>query len=103
MNYMKGVEKILMLSIVFWGLNLSAQSKTSVLLDLDNFMKGRTNTVIDSTSKISFVRTQLYKPQKINDLPIFCKMEELIFKKSKMNLRINLGSNDYVRKLEGKL
>ena len=35
-------------------------------------------------------------------LPIFCRMEEMLYRKSGLNLRINLGSNDQVRLLEGK-
>lgn len=51
-----------------------------------------------------YLRINDYNEKKnyIKKLPLFCKMEELIFKQSGINLRINLGTNDQVRKLEGK-
>ena len=35
-------------------------------------------------------------------LPIFCKFEHKLSQKSKINVRMRLGSLDYVNKLEGK-
>jgi hypothetical protein len=39
---------------------------------------------------------------KTNDLPFFCKMEEKLQSKSNLNLRMRLGSVEYVDKLESK-
>jgi len=48
------------------------------------------------------IQTILNEKKSYRVLPIFCKMEALVYKSSKINLRINLGSNEYVRMLEGK-
>ena len=37
-----------------------------------------------------------------NQLPLFCKIEHKLSKKSNVNLRMRLGNLDYVNKLEGK-
>lgn len=42
------------------------------------------------------------KEWKSSDLPIFCKAEHLIQKKSGIAFRFRLGSLDYVNALEGK-
>ncbi|HOY13748.1 MAG TPA: hypothetical protein PLY70_11430 [Saprospiraceae bacterium] len=58
-----------------------------------------------SADRLSFKIDQKLSSTKkdyLENLPLFCRMEELIFKQSGLNLRINLGSNDQVRKLEGK-
>lgn len=99
---MKEVKEILTISLLFLAFVSHAQKVNKTFPNLNDVMKGRVAVSVDSTSFVSQSRNTLFKPQKIGDLPLFCRMEELIFKKSKMNLRINLGSNDYVRKLEGK-
>ena len=38
----------------------------------------------------------------VDRLPLFCKFEHKISQKSKLNVRMRLGSLDYVNKLEGK-
>ncbi len=49
--------------------------------------------------------TSIIKQRSIFDadkLPLFCKIEHKLAKNSKVNLRMRLGSLDYVNKLEGK-
>ncbi len=111
---MKAVkDKILLITLVIiciCGKNLRAQSFTFIKpvfkLQVPLVMPHLTNNHFSTaTERITFQfdhRLNSTKKDYINTLPIFCKMEELIFRQSGMNLRINLGSNDDVRKLEGK-
>lgn len=47
-------------------------------------------------------QSQLYSPFEVKNLPIFCKIEHQLSKSSNVNVRMRLGSLDYVNKLEGK-
>ena len=111
---MKAVkDKILLVALVLiciCGKNLSAQSFTFIKpvfkLQVPIVMTHLTNNHFSTaTERISFQfdhHLTSTKKDYVNNLPLFCRMEELIFRQSGMNLRINLGSNDDVRKLEGK-
>ena len=60
-------------------------------------LKGyKADAVMKSTSSVSVKK---FDPQ---ELPMFCKMEHQMWSSSKMNVRIRLGSLEYVDKLEGK-
>jgi hypothetical protein len=61
-------------------------------------------STLQSFDLYNFVEIQsiLEEKKSFKVLPLFCKMEALVYKSSKINLRINLGSNEYVRMLEGK-
>ncbi len=50
-------------------------------------------------NKIDFPKQAKYS---IDQLPIFCKIEEKLFRNSQTNVKIRLGSVDYVDRLEGK-
>ena len=61
---------------------------------------------LDLLAKLPDYKIQTVKKQRsifdVEKLPIFCKFEHKISQKSKLNLRMRLGSLDYVNKLEGK-
>lgn len=67
---------------------------TTSSLDRLNFDSEENFTLTTSVMKI-----EKFNP---NDLPMFCKMEHQMWSSSKMNVRIRLGSLEYVDKLEGK-
>lgn len=56
---------------------------------------------IDTTKRI-LKPIQIKNPYFINEQPIFCKWEELWTRSSNINLRLRLGSLQYVDELEKK-
>lgn len=61
---------------------------------------------MDLLAKLPNSKTLSFKKQRsifdVEKLPFFCKFEHKISQKSKLNVRMRLGSLDYVNKLEGK-
>ncbi len=55
---------------------------------------------VPKTEKVSILKQRSIFDA--NKLPLFCKIEHKLSKKSNVNLRMRLGSLDYVNKLEGK-
>ncbi len=64
-----------------------------IIIDSKNVNPKSTNLKHDILSEHAF------RPE---DLPIFCKIEYNISRTSKVNIRMRLGSLDYVNYLEGK-
>lgn len=104
---MKAASKLVFFCFLLMG-------KSSLFAQQFHF--GSTPFKLDKTANISSLKivddsevfhiSQQWKSEEMDfhleQLPIFCRMEELVFKGSGINLRINLGTNDQVRKLEGK-
>lgn len=55
---------------------------------------------VPKTTKVSVLKQRSIFDA--NKLPLFCKIEHKLSKNSNVNLRMRLGSLDYVNKLEGK-
>lgn len=71
----------------------------------EQFIISRENTVASSQQidrLPDLTNTRWTKEWKASDLPIFCKAEHHIQKKSGIAFRFRLGSLDYVNALEGK-
>lgn len=99
-NCMKGVSKILL--IAFFAIGLTNTICGQKLPYAEHLLKNEVSFIqVDSTSFPSLTNV-FYKPVHVESMPIFCRMEELVYRKSNINFRFNLGSNDYVKKLEGK-
>jgi hypothetical protein len=63
-------------------------------------------STLDLLAKLPDTYIQPLQKQKsifdVDKLPLFCKFEHKLYLKSKLNIRVRLGSLDYVNKLEGK-
>lgn len=116
LKYMKALSFKMLLTLTLFGFDtMSAQR---FVFKIPNFKIENQNFSIKKIGNNSFdekkenqffdfynfvsIQSILEEKKSYQVLPIFCKMEALIYKSSKINLRINLGSNEYVRMLEGK-
>lgn len=83
---------MLMFLFIFSAFILKAQDS----LDLSRLFKPQLRS--DSISSIKLNLTK----HNVNNLPFFCKMEELWSISSGLNVRFRIGDLEYVNKLEGK-
>lgn len=70
------------------------QKKYTIISSLDLLAKLPDSKLLPITKQRSIFDS--------DKLPFFCKFEHKLSQKSKLNLRMRLGSLDYVNKLEGK-
>ncbi len=54
---------------------------------------------LSQTRNISWTTPKQYQYE---HLPVFCKIEEKLFRRTHLNVKIRLGNVDYVDRLEGK-
>ncbi len=89
------------------ALSVEAQLQYKSLLDIDHriqirtplfYNQNQTNTPKQNQKGID-LSVHTFNPK---ELPVFCKFEYKIQQKSKVNIRMRLGSLDYVNYLEGK-
>ena len=104
---MKAVSNMLIVGLVFFLINSGKAQSFAFESPVFNIpQKDTFNAVKIQRSEAALRFSPQWHHEKmdfqINQLPLFCKMEELLFRSSGINLRINLGTNDQVRKLEGK-
>lgn len=102
---MKGVKKglkwIIITFLILIFPELKSQTKQDSIPDrilpklfIQSYQKD------DQTNKL--IQLPIKKNVTIDKMPLFCKMEELLFASSKIPVRFRLGTLDYVDKLEGK-
>lgn len=107
----KSIFKISLSSLIFGysTLTLSAQyfkfNSTSQISFANTVAIANTKIAADELSPRPLQRLEKVPliSYKYNfDPAIFCRMERRIYNKTAMNLKLNLGSHDYVNYLEGK-
>lgn len=103
---LKSIASILLFSFLLcfksYSQGLQIESlQDEVLVSTVNFANATAVPKIQIKKHYTKDHLKFYK-FKAEDLPIFCKMEHRLAKKSNINFKFRLGSVDYVDKLESK-
>ncbi len=94
---------ILVIGFFLTSLNVRSQMTTKTAYPTREEIKiDLNNSLIINSINSNYRKEKTPSPPSLRPLPLFCAMENKIWKKSKINVRFRLGSADYVDKLEQK-
>lgn len=102
---MKLAKRFVFLFFIFSIYSLQGYTQIDTLSDFSVKKSYKIISSLDLLGQIPFANDKMQKHRSIFDadkLPLFCKFEHKLSQKSNVNLRMRLGSLDYVNKLEGK-
>jgi hypothetical protein len=101
------VKAIMLLILIIWsnfsyGQLLFQKDKVEFKLNKSYNLPLKMTKPIKGNIVFEDIRVSGVKIPDFKHAAFFCKMEDRIYSKTKMNLKINLGSHEYVNFLEGK-
>lgn len=95
---MQAVSKVILIAIASHFLSDSYAQRTPLVSPIDLYLPAP-----DSLEVQSFQQSRsVVRPIKVATWPLFCRLEEAASQQAKTQLRVRLGSVDYVDYLEGK-